>query len=229
MKEGTSLSNHLYECNKVISDLKIIDIMIEDENKDLMLLFSLSLSYEHLVTTLLYGKDNRSMEEVEAVINSQGLVSTYRSLVGGKVSMRNDVTCKMVGIGSIHIRMHDGMSQRAMDVLSTQVSIGCNRLQDPEDVWSGEHVNYENLRIIGCPTYAHTNDGKLELSTNKCIFVGYASGIKGYRLWYPGFKSSRVLISRGVTIDESSMLLKNEELIDAGKDHDVREKVKLEV
>ncbi|KAK3021443.1 hypothetical protein RJ639_045632 [Escallonia herrerae] len=43
----------------------------------------------------------------------------------------------------------------------------------------------------------------------------------------PGSKSSRFLISRYVTFDEFSMLSKKE-LINAGKDHGVKEKVKLE-
>ncbi|KAK3001961.1 hypothetical protein RJ639_020920 [Escallonia herrerae] len=42
--------------------------------------------------------------------------ATYRSFDGGKVLMRNDVTCKMVGIGSIQIRMHDGIVRTLTDV-----------------------------------------------------------------------------------------------------------------
>ncbi|KAK3030464.1 hypothetical protein RJ639_039149 [Escallonia herrerae] len=99
----------------------------------------------------------------------------------------------------------------------------------PEKVWSGKHANYENLRIFGCPAYAHVNDGKLEPRAKKCIFLGYANGVKGYRLWCPDSESSRFLISRYATFDESSMLSKKKELIDAGKDQGIREKVELEV
>ncbi|KAK2970311.1 hypothetical protein RJ640_017042 [Escallonia rubra] len=42
--------------------------------------------------------------------------ATYRSLDGGKVLMRNDVACKVVGIGSIQIRMHDGIVRTLTDV-----------------------------------------------------------------------------------------------------------------
>ncbi|KAK3021134.1 hypothetical protein RJ639_045907 [Escallonia herrerae] len=99
----------------------------------------------------------------------------------------------------------------------------------PEEVWSGKHANFKNLRIFGCPAYAHVNDGKLEPRAKKCIFLGYANGVKGYRLWCPDSKSSRFLISRYVTFDESSMLPKKKELIDTGKDHGVKKKVELEV
>ena len=40
------------------------DIKLEDEDKAMMLLTSLSASYEHLVTTLLYGKETLELEEV---------------------------------------------------------------------------------------------------------------------------------------------------------------------
>ncbi|KAK3009485.1 hypothetical protein RJ639_015446 [Escallonia herrerae] len=99
----------------------------------------------------------------------------------------------------------------------------------PEKVWPDKDTNYENLRIFGCHAYAHVNDGKLELRTKKCIFLGYASGVKRYRLWYLDSKTSRFLISRAVTFDESSILLKKKELINVGKNHGVREKVELEV
>ncbi|KAK3031474.1 hypothetical protein RJ639_035509 [Escallonia herrerae] len=104
---------------------------------------------------------------------------------------------------------------------SLSTAIDC---KTPEDVWSGKHANYGNLRIFGCPTYAHVNDGKLKPRANKCIFLGYASGVKGYRLWCFDSRSSRFLISK----DESSMLSKKKELIDARKDHGVKEKVELE-
>ncbi|KAK2986265.1 hypothetical protein RJ640_021834 [Escallonia rubra] len=42
--------------------------------------------------------------------------ATYRSFDGGKVLMGNDVACKVVGIGSIQIRMHDGIVRTLTDV-----------------------------------------------------------------------------------------------------------------
>ncbi|KAK3007468.1 hypothetical protein RJ639_013340, partial [Escallonia herrerae] len=41
---------------------------------------------------------------------------TYRSFDGSKVLMRNNVACKVVGIGSIQIRMHDGIVRTLTDV-----------------------------------------------------------------------------------------------------------------
>ncbi|KAK2989282.1 hypothetical protein RJ640_000032 [Escallonia rubra] len=42
--------------------------------------------------------------------------ATYRSFDGGKALMRNDAACKVVGIGSIQIRMHDGIVRTLTDV-----------------------------------------------------------------------------------------------------------------
>ncbi|KAK3010279.1 hypothetical protein RJ639_011887 [Escallonia herrerae] len=196
MKESPSISDHLDEYNKVILDLKNVDIKIKDEDKGFLLMCSLPPSYEHLVTTLLYGKDSIFMEEVDDVINSQELrkkvsknkreehddglmarglstdhvgsknkgrlrsqskarklkcyhchkkghyrkdcpehggpildtgysyhmspnrdwFATYLSFDGGKVLMGNDVTCKVIEIGSIHIRLQYGIVRTLSDV-----------------------------------------------------------------------------------------------------------------
>jgi transposase InsO family protein len=76
--------------------------------------------------------------------------------------------------------------------------------QIPEEVWSGKPVDYSNLRIFGCPAYAHVSTGKLEPRARKCIFVGYGSGVKGYRLWCSD--SHKLIISRDVTFNEDALL-----------------------
>jgi hypothetical protein len=72
----------------------------------------------------------------------------------------------------------------------------------PEEVWIGKPVDYSNLRIFGCPAYAHVNNGKLVPGAQKYTFIGYGSGVKGYRLLCADFK--KVIVSRDVTFDEST-------------------------
>jgi hypothetical protein len=50
------------------------------------------------------------------------------------------------------------------------------------------------------------NDGKLELRSKKCIFLGYTDRVKGYRLWCFDPKSHKFIVSRDVVFDESTML-----------------------
>ena len=53
----------------------------------------------------------------------------------------------------------------------------------PEEVWSGNPVDYSVLKVFGSPAYVHVNDGKLAPRAVECMFLGYGSESKGYRLW----------------------------------------------
>ena len=56
MAKGTNLPQHNSAFNQVVSDTLRIDIKFDDEDKAMMLLIFLPASYEHLVTTLCWGK-----------------------------------------------------------------------------------------------------------------------------------------------------------------------------
>ncbi|KAL0286479.1 UNVERIFIED_CONTAM: hypothetical protein Sradi_7146800 [Sesamum radiatum] len=77
--------------------------------------------------------------------------------------------------------------------------------QLPEYVWIGKNVDLSSIRIFGCSAFALHNGDKLDPRAQKCIFIDYPIGVKGYRLWLrnqPGFK---VIISRDVTFNETEM------------------------
>ncbi|KAG8503607.1 hypothetical protein CXB51_001802 [Gossypium anomalum] len=74
----------------------------------------------------------------------------------------------------------------------------------PQELWPGNPANYFDLKIFGCPTYAHVGNGKLEPRSIKCVFLGYKAGVKGYKLWCP--ENRKVVISRDVVFDEIAML-----------------------
>lgn len=111
---------------------------------------------------------------------------------------------------------------------SPATAIAC---KTPEEMWSGNPPDYSDLKIFGCPAYVHVNDGKLDPRAKKCIFLGYALGVKGYRFWCPDPKSPKFLIERNVTFDEFAMLspVKEKDIpSDAGSQGSGMEKVEFE-
>ena len=58
------MNEHLNSFNKNLADLQNLNVEIDDEDKVFLLLNSLSESYEHLTTTLLYGKDEIKFNDV---------------------------------------------------------------------------------------------------------------------------------------------------------------------
>ena len=86
------------------------------------------------------------------------------------------------------------------------------------------------MKIFGCPAYFHVNEGKLEPRAKKAVFVGYASGVKGYRLYSLDSKSPKFVVSRDVTFDEASMLKIQKVSVESTIDSEsVSKKVELKV
>ena len=80
-------------------------------------------------------------------------------------------------------------------------SSGIN-FKKPVEMWSSKAANYSNLKIFGCPAFAHVKQGKLEPKALKCVFLGYLEGVKGYRLWCTNLKPPRCIVSRDVVFNE---------------------------
>lgn len=56
MEEASSILYHIYALNKIILDLRDINVKIDDKDKAMILLCSLPSSYEHLLDTLMYDR-----------------------------------------------------------------------------------------------------------------------------------------------------------------------------
>ncbi|GJS34882.1 gag-pol polyprotein [Tanacetum coccineum] len=84
-------------------------------------------------------------------------------------------------------------------------------LKTPMEMWTGKPVNYSNLHIFGSSVYVMYNTQettKLDPKSRKCLFLGYADGVKGYRLWDP--TTHKVVVSRDVVFMEDK-IQENEE------------------
>ena len=73
----------------------------------------------------------------------------------------------------------------------------------PYEAWHGRKPSIGHLRVFGCLAYALVpvkQCQKLDDKAVKCIFVGYSSESKGYRLYHP--QSKHILISWDVVFVE---------------------------
>ena len=73
----------------------------------------------------------------------------------------------------------------------------------PEQEWSGEKPSVAHLRSFGCKAYAHIpvqRRSKLDSKTLECVFTGYCTDTKGYRLF--DIVKRQVIVSRDVIFDE---------------------------
>ncbi|KAL0361470.1 UNVERIFIED_CONTAM: hypothetical protein Sradi_3831500, partial [Sesamum radiatum] len=66
-------------------------------------------------------------------------------------------------------------------------------------------IDLSALRVFGCSAFALQNGDKLDPRAQKCVFIGYPNGVKGYRLWVRSQPGIKVITSRDVTFNELEM------------------------
>jgi hypothetical protein len=74
----------------------------------------------------------------------------------------------------------------------------------PMEAWAQGRWIVEHLRVFGCVAYAHVpkeQRKKLYEKSLKCIFIGYSSESKAYRLYYP--LNNKMILSRDVKFLEN--------------------------
>ena len=73
MKEGTAVLEHLNFFNNVIGELLAVNVKTDEKDNVLILLNSFSQSYNHIITTILYGKETLILDEVTSTLLSNGI------------------------------------------------------------------------------------------------------------------------------------------------------------
>ena len=80
------------------------------------------------------------------------------------------------------------------------------------EMWTGKPTNYSYLHAFECPVYVMYNAqkrAKLDPKSRKCIFLGYADGVKGYCLW--DLTAHKIVISRNVIFVEDQPQMRDED------------------
>jgi hypothetical protein len=83
--------------------------------------------------------------------------------------------------------------------------------KNPQEVWTGKKPSLTYLKVFGSEAYVHVpkeNMSKLDKKVEKCIFIGYKDGLKGYKIWKPDTK--KVVYSRDVVFREMKDVIKQE-------------------
>eukprot|EP00253_Pinus_taeda_P004576 PITA_04576 len=81
----------------------------------------------------------------------------------------------------------------------------------PQEVWTGKKPSLSHLRVFGCDAYVHVpkeKRTKLDSKSEKCIFIRYKDGLKGYKLWNP--VTRKFVYSRDVLFKEVKDVIKHE-------------------
>jgi hypothetical protein len=58
----------------------------------------------------------------------------------------------------------------------------------PQEVLIGKEPSLTHIKVFGCDAYVHVpkeNRSKIDKKVEKCMFIGYKDGLKGYKLWNP--------------------------------------------
>ena len=74
-------------------------------------------------------------------------------------------------------------------------------------VSTGTKPNLNYLKSFGSLAYIHSNQGKLNPRVIKEIFIGYLTGVKGYKIWL--IDEKKCAISRNIVFHELTTLKTN--------------------
>ena len=83
----------------------------------------------------------------------------------------------------------------------------------PHELWIGKKPSLSHMRVFGCDAYVHVPKEKrikLDNKFERCIFIGYKDGLKGYRLC--NLETRKVVYSRDVVFREVKDAVKHEVL-----------------
>jgi hypothetical protein len=81
------------------------------------------------------------------------------------------------------------------------------------EVWTGKKTSLTYLKVFGYEAYVHVpkeNMSKQDKKSEKCIFIRYKYGLKGYNIWNQ--ETKKVVYSQDVVFREMKDVVKQEVL-----------------
>ncbi|KAK2978569.1 hypothetical protein RJ640_006688 [Escallonia rubra] len=148
MDEGLDLDNHISEFNRLVSQFLSIDVKINEEDQAILLLSSLPKSYETLKTTLLIRKETLLVDDVVSALMDfsrvNGTSSSSQSEVG------NDAVCKVMMIGTIKIKILDGIVRTLGDVRLSRTSKRTGAGQQVRSCFDGAAEQQGEEKLLQC-------------------------------------------------------------------------------
>ena len=136
-----------------------------------------------------------SSNDLEQFCNDRGIIREttvpYTPQQNGIAERANRTLMEMVR-SMLH---HGNMPLKFWaEALSTAVYLknrsptSCFTGQTPYERWFNEKPTVAHLKVFGCTAYAHIPDvqrKKLDKKSQKCVFIGYPEGCKGFKLFNP--------------------------------------------
>ena len=66
----------------------------------------------------------------------------------------------------------------------------------PHEVWFGKKSSITHLIVLRCDAFMNVpkeKRRKMHSKENKCIFIGFKYGVKGYKMWNPITRKTHTL------------------------------------
>jgi len=72
----------------------------------------------------------------------------------------------------------------------------------PRELWISKKPSLSHLRVFCCDAHVHVPKvkiTKLDSKSERCVFIGYKNGLKGYKLWNP--ETRKVVYNQDVVLE----------------------------
>uniref|UniRef100_A0A0D3ASY0 Reverse transcriptase Ty1/copia-type domain-containing protein n=1 Tax=Brassica oleracea var. oleracea TaxID=109376 RepID=A0A0D3ASY0_BRAOL len=195
MQEGIDLHDHVDKLNLILLDMRNIDVKVDDEDATLIMLASISGTY------------NQALELLVSGVKGHGNIRTSKD----KKSFPRVAEDETKSDDDISLAVHGHTHSSDVWVVDT----GETYHMKPRRKWFSEYTEVLDIKIKTTNDFVckiagigsiklMTLDGRSAEYSLLRVFISYGDGIKGLRVWSPS--ENRVVLSRNIVFDKASMV-----------------------